>query len=81
MKTISAGLLLITAAFFSASASAEDSSGYPQFEECTAVTSWLMNGKDTHKIEKTKRVKIPQGWKIVGTAIFSDKTPIFYICR
>ena len=81
MKPVIAALLLFPAAFFSASAIAQDMSNYPQFEECTAVTSWLMNGKDTHKIEKTKRVKIPEGWKVVGTSIFSDKTPIFYICR
>ena len=81
MKSFVTGLLLFSAAFINASALAQDTPGYPQFEECTAVTSWLMNGKNTHKIEETKRVKIPQGWKVVGTSIFSDKTPIFYICR
>ena len=81
MKSFTTGLLLLSATSISPSALAQDASSYPQFEECTAVTSWLMNGKKTHKIEETKRVKIPEGWKIVGTSIFSDKTPIFYICR
>ena len=81
MKSFIAGLLSLSAIFINASALAQGTSSYPQFEECTAVTSWLMNGKDTHKMDKAKKIKIPEGWKVVGTSIFSDKTPIFYICR
>ena len=81
MKRLIASQILLLAFLTNAPVLAQEITEFPQFEECTAVTSWLMNGKDTHKIEKSKRVQIPQGWKVVGTSIFSDKTPIFYICR
>lgn len=81
MKRIIASQIVLLAVSANAPVLAREMSSFTQFEECTAVTSWLMNGKDTHKIEKTRRVKIPDGWKVVGSSIFSDKTPIFYICR
>ena len=56
-------------------------SSYPQFKECIAVTSWFMNGKDTASIEKKKHVQIPEGWKVVGTAVFDGDVPMFFICR
>ena len=56
-------------------------SHFPQFKECVAVTSWVMNGKDTASIEKRKRVTIPDGWKVVGTGVKDGDVPLFFICR
>ena len=81
MKPMITGLLPALAVAFSASVTAQDTSNYEQFSECVAVTSWLMQGKDTRVIEDKKRVQIPEGWKVVGTNIVKDKTPIFFICR
>lgn len=81
MKHILTGLLPVLAIVFSSSLQAQGQSNYEQFSECVAVTSWLMQGKDTKAIENKKRVKIPDGWKIVGTNIIKEKVPIFFICR
>ena len=54
--------------------------GYEQFSECVAATSWLMRGKDTHKIDEKKKVQIPQGWKVVGTGVI-DETPVIFLCH
>ena len=81
MKRILPGLLLSLFALFSTPLLAQGATSYEQFEECVAVTSWLMQGKDTKNIENKKRVQIPDGWKVVGTKIVKDKTPIFFICR
>jgi len=70
-----AGLFISTSAF-----AAENNFSYEQFSECTAVTSWLMKGRQTAKIESKKRVQIPEGWKVVGTNVI-DETPILFICR
>ena len=59
---------------------AGDNSSYEQFSKCTAVTTWLINGRETSKIEKTKLVQIPDGWKVVGTGMY-EKTTILFICR
>ena len=58
----------------------ENNSSYEQFSKCTAVTTWLINGRQTSKIEKTKLVEIPQGWKVVGTGMY-EKTTILFLCR
>lgn len=81
MKRMITGLILGLGVTFNANLMAQGQSNYEQFIECVAVTSWLMNGKDTKHIEEKKRVQIPDGWKIVGTNIVKDKTPIFFICR
>ena len=81
MKAIIPGLLTALILVFSAPAGAQGQGSYEQFSECVAVTSWLMQGKDTSDIGNKKRVKIPDGWKVVGTNIVKDKVPIFFICR
>lgn len=81
MKPMIIRLLLGLTVVFSSNLMAQGQSNYEQFSECVAVTSWLMNGKDTKHIENKKRVQIPDGWKVVGTNIVKDKTPIFFICR
>ena len=53
---------------------------YEQFSECVAATSWLMRGKDTHKIDEKKKVQIPDGWKVVGTGVI-DETPVIFLCH
>ncbi|MDH3762929.1 MAG: hypothetical protein OEU50_18275 [Gammaproteobacteria bacterium] len=81
MKRMTTALLAGLALTVSAGAMAQGQSNYEQFSECVAVTSWLMQGKDTKTIENKKRVQIPDGWKVVGTNIVKDKVPIFFICR
>ena len=81
MKRILSGLALMLATVNSTPILAPGAVSYEQFDECVAVTSWLMSGKDTKHIEKKKKVQIPDGWKVVGTNIVKDKTPIFFICR
>lgn len=81
MKRMITGLLAGLAIAFCTNLMAQGQSNYEQFSECVAVTSWLMQGKDTKDIENKKRVQIPEGWKVVGTNIVKDKVPIFFICR
>ena len=81
MKRMITGLILGLTVAFSANVMGQGQSNYEQFTECVAVTSWLMSGKATKHIEDKKRVQIPDGWKVVGTNIVKDKTPIFFICR
>ena len=58
----------------------ENTSNYEQFTECTAVTSWLLKGRNIDEIDGTRRIKIPKGWKVVGTNTI-DRDPVFFICR
>lgn len=81
MKPMITGLLTGVALAISTNLMAQGQSNYEQFSECVAVTSWLMQGKDTKAIEKKKRVQIPDGWKVVGTNIIKEKVPIFFVCR
>ena len=39
-----------------------------------------MKGSQTAKIESTKKVQIPDGWKVVGANIL-EKSPILFIAR
>ena len=58
----------------------EKASMHEQFTECTAVTSWLLKGRNIDEIDGTRRIKIPKGWKVVGTNTI-DRDPVFFICR
>ena len=81
MKNTLFGILLVMASSSQVLAqSSEISSGYAQFSECVAVTSWLMRGKDTDEIDKKKKVQIPNGWKVVGTNVV-DETPVLFLCH
>ena len=74
---------MVLGLLFSAMAQAQTAGsvgGYEQFSECVAVTSWLMRGKDTDKIDDKKKVQIPDGWKVVGTNVV-DETPVIFLCH
>lgn len=77
----------ITTLFFSSGLIAEEkvlvtkeNTSYEQFTECTATTAWLIQGNSLNNIDDSKIIKIPAGWKVVGTNM-SRSQPIFFICR
>jgi hypothetical protein len=85
MKIILILMVVLLLSFTSVAAGQDEIVARPpsnleQFKECVAVTAWLLKGRNLDKLEESKKITIPPGWKVVGTGMASSK-PVFFLCR